>query len=330
MFIKEFYDADVKRINEERPPLYREQNVGWPSESLVTLGSFAVGECRRSLFYKSLGVPYTDKMPVYVRRICDVGNRVEDVLINQFKEAKMYLADQVRIEFKMPNTKNEVIFSGKIDVVIQDEGIIKGIEIKSVSGYKANKIFGTAKGAQPLPAPNNLMQAMGYKYHSMRGNIGDHKVEEVYLYYIDRGSDDTFAFKIDLDEEGWPIITPISTRGEVYPTIRFQGVDSYDVLEKHSTVATSKQSALAELRININDVFKKFDTSYDYIREKSLPPGDYQWQYSDEELEKQFHCGRISKIKYNKHKKSEKCGDARCGFCNYRTKCREDNGIRLK
>ena len=229
MFIREFYDVDVKRINDERPPLYREENVGWPSESLVTLGHFSVGECKRALFYKALGVPYTDKMPVRVRRICDIGNDLEYKAIRQFKESKKYLKDQARVEFKMPNTQNDVIFSGKIDVIINDEGVNRGIEIKTISGYKTDTVIGY-KGNPPIPAPNNLMQAMGYKYQAMQGEIEGIKVDEIYLMYIDRGSGCTMYFKIDLDEEGWPIITPISMDGKVYPTVKLKDVDSYDTL----------------------------------------------------------------------------------------------------
>lgn len=329
MFIKELYNIDVKRITGERPPLFREENVAWPSESLADLGPFQVGECSRSLFYKALGIPYTDKMPVRVRRICDAGIMYEDKLIQQFKDNKMYLDEQCRIEYKMPNTANEVIFSGKIDVIINDGGIIKGIEIKSVDGYKAGKIFGE-KGSQPLPAPNNLMQAMGYKFHAKDHEINGHKVDEIYLMYVNRGSGCTMFFKVDLDEEGWPIITPITMEGVVRPTIRLKDVPSYKDLLDHSTASKSTDSALAELRINIYDIFAKFDTSYSYIRSESLPPRDYSFLYDDDELEKQLKCGRISKIKYNKHKKGEQCGDMKCSFCNYRTKCMADSGIRLK
>jgi hypothetical protein len=329
MFINDLYDADIKRIQEERPPLYREENVAWPSEALANTGPFPVGECSRSLFYKALGIPYTNKMPVRVRRICDAGIMYEDKIIQDFKDKNMYLDEQCRIEYKMPNTTNEVIFSGKIDVIINDGGVIRGIEIKSVDGYKAGKIFGE-KGTQPLPAPNNLMQAMGYKFHAKNNDINGHNVDEIYLMYINRGSGCTMFFKIDIDEEGWPIITPISMDGRIHPTIHLKDVPSYDTLMSHSTASKSIDSALAELRINIYDVFSKFDTAYTYIRDRSLPPKDYEMIYDAKELENQLHCGRISKIKYNKAKKGEPTGDMKCSFCNYRTKCMADSGIRLK
>lgn len=328
MFIHKLFEESVKAIENERDPVFRNENIAWPSESLANVGDFAVGECRRALFYKIIGIPYTDKISVRVKRIGEIGSRIEDILINKFKEKNMYVSSQDRIEFEMPNTINKVKHSGKLDVIINDDNVIRGIEIKSISGFKVDKVFGSKNG-MPLPSANNLMQAMNYKYHAMNSEINGVNVEEIYLMYVDRGSETTMYFKVDLDSEGWPIITPITMEGYVLDTIKLKDVPSYDDLLRHSTVATSTQSTLAELRINVNDIFDKFDSTYSYVREEILPPCDYSMIYSSEELEKQLHCGRLSKIKYNKHKKGDTCGDMRCSFCNYRTKCLADSGIRL-
>jgi len=331
MFIKELYDQDVLRIETERPPIFRESNIGWPSEALVTLGDFSVGECSRSLFYKALGIPYSNKMGVRIRRICDSGIMYEHKLIAQFKRMNKHLVDQARIEYAMPDTQNEVILSGKLDAIIKDDGTIKGVEIKSIDGFKAGKIFGEGiRAVSPLPAPNNLMQAMLYKYEANRTLIEGHEVKEMILLYVNRGSGTTMFFIVDIDKEGYPVVTPISMEGRKHAVVRLADHPGYDALLAHSAVATSDQSRHAELKININSIFNKFDTTYSYIRERELPPKDYKLAYTIEEAEKQYHCGRLSKIKLNKIAKGEPIGDARCAYCNYRVKCASDDGVKLK
>lgn len=343
MFIKDQYKEDIERIKNDRKPTYREVNVGWPSEALANTGKFSVGSCQRELFYKSLGVPPTNEMAVRVRRICDSGNMYEDNFIKKFKDTNKHIAEQVRIEYIMPGTLNEVLLSGKIDEIIADDGKVKGIEIKTVEGFKAEKIFGTKWGesiCQPLPAPNNLMQAMLYKWKAMHEEIEGHNVDEIYLAYINRGDYTTMFFKIDLDEQGYPIITPIDMSGRTYTTIETQKHPSYDQLLSNSTLATSDQSRIAELRICVHDIFKKFDESYSYIREQILPPKDFELTWNDERAYEEFHCGRISATKYNKHigrnyktgrpVAQESIGDRKCSYCDYRVKCLEDEGIRFK
>lgn len=329
MFIRDLYNADVQRIADENPPLYREMNIGWPSEALSDVGPFATGECRRALFYKALGLEYTNKMSVRVRRICDAGLMYENKVIRKFKDSSHFLKDQAKIEYTMPNTQNNVILSGKVDVVIRDGGVTRAIEIKTVDGYKADKIFGAKNGAA-LPAPNNLMQSMLYKYHTLNNEVEGLQIDEVYLMYINRGNMCTMFFLIDLDEEGYPVITPITMEGIVGKTLEMVEKPSFTDWVNHSTGATSEQARLSELKININSIFEKFDQTYSYIKERALPPTDYKMIYDDEDLELQLHCGRISKQKYNKHKKGEKMGDSRCSFCSYRTKCLADRGIRLR
>jgi hypothetical protein len=328
MFIEELHKDVVKRIRDEKPPAFRESNVGWPSESLATVSPFNVGECKRALFYKILGHPSTSGMSPRVRKICDAGIMYEDAAIRMFKNSLYHLDSQVRIQYEMPGTENKVVLSGKMDEIIKD-GCKKGIEIKTVYGYKAMGIFG-AKGKIPLPVASNLMQAMLYKHKAMNEEINGHTLDEIYLMYINREDGCEIYFLVDLDDAGYPVITPIDMEGNTHDRISLVEYPSYEALMQHSTKATSDQSRYAEIRININDVFKKFDETFSYARAGMLPEKDYSLVYNREELEREYHCGRISKIKYNKHNKGEKAGDFKCAYCSYKTKCLEDDGIRFK
>ena len=344
MFIQELYDSDVRRIREESGPLYREANIAWASEGMASLGPINVGTCQRAFFYKALGVPQLNPTSVKGRRIMDIGLMAEDHTINKFKENNKHVAEQERVQFVMPNTQNEVMLSGKIDEIIKDEGVKKGLEIKTIDTYKVATIFGIGYGNQPklaLPAPVNLIQAMMYKYKAKNGGIGEHEVQEIYLMYICRSDYTNMYFHIDIDDAGFPIITPITMQGQKYSTLRLQEMATYDqLLDAHYTTVTSDQSRLAELRINIYDVFKKFDTTYSYIREGVLPQKDYSLTYTDEQAEKLFRLGRITQQKFDSHRgrssktgksvRQERLGDWQCKFCQYRNKCLEDDGIRLR
>jgi len=333
MFIKKL--ASIELNQEDRPPLYREENVVWASEGSVDLeAGIHTGDCQRSLFYKFLGIPESNKMPIRVKNICDAGLMYEEEIIKNFKKSNLFVDEQVRLEFIYPNTTNNVISSGKMDLLIKDDSIFKGIEIKTIAGYKVDKVFGNDRDF-PLPASKNLIQAMNYKYRTLQGpvmcNDGvERTVNEVYLLYIDRGTFMRMYFRVDLDAEGYAIITPIDQFGKEYETIHLQNVDSFDTLIKHSTTATSEEGRLAELRFSIYDLAKKYDSIYNYVREKTLPPKDYSLIYDSNEIEREYHLGRLSKLKYNKYCKSqEPTGDMLCSFCNYREKCLSDSGVNL-
>ena len=333
MFIKRLMLNEVDRINNDRAPLYREQSIIWASEGSVDLPQgLHTGDCQRSLFYKFLGISETNKMSIRVKNICDAGLMYEDEAIKMFKKLNVFVDEQVRMEFVYPNTSNNVASSGKIDLIINDDNIFKGIEIKTIYGYKVDKVFGNDREF-PLPAAKNLMQAMNYKFCTKQGPVlctdgVERQIDEIYLLYIDRGTGQRMYFKIDLDDEGYAIVTPINQMGVEFETIHFKDVDSFHVLMSHSTVATTEQARLAELRFTIHDLGRKYDSIYNYVHEKTLPPKDYQMIYDNASIDREYHCGRLSKMKYNKHYKNvEPVGDAMCSFCNYRDKCMADDGI---
>lgn len=330
MFAKILHQANLSSIAAERDPSYRVQNIGWPSESLASLGQFNIGECRRSLFYKILGTKYTNPPKVRIKTICDAGLMYEDYYIDQFKNNDLFVSTQSRVEFEMPGTTNKVIMSGKTDVLIRDDNTFKLIECKTVQGFKADMIFGS-KDTLPLPAANNLMQCMMYKWYSMHNKVDGVTVSEMYLMYINRGDGTVIYFKIDLDEQGYAIITPILMDGTELATIKCADIDGYDALLSDGITHKAIDSRLADIKVKLSDVFEKFDNTYSYARNQVLPPKDYNLVYDLDTLERNLKVGRISKQRYNKHIKNEQmCGDFRCSFCSYLKQCLSDDGIKLK
>lgn len=314
---------------DERGPQERLQAIAWPSEACAQLGKFPVGECRRTMFYKILGVTPSEPMSVIGKSICDAGNLYEEYHISKFKADGLLVSEQVPMDFIIPNSKNKVQIRGRMDCIIQHQNEKIVIEIKSVGEFKAAKIMGGSD--LPLPAPNNLMQAMLYKYYVTQVDAGKAlEAEDVYLMYVNRSTGETFFYKVDLDKDGYPIITAYNQAGTELGNLNLKDAESFEDLELTPGVSTSDDARIAELRININDIFKKIDEVYDSVSSKTLPSCDYSMIYNEEQAKREHAIGRLSKIKLNKILKGEAIGDSKCTYCAYRTKCMADSGIRLR
>lgn len=148
--------------------------------------------------------------------------------------------------------------------------------------------------------------------------------------YINRGDCSIMYFKVDLDEEGWPILTAYDSTGNVLRTMEVKKFPSFADLEAAGVSATSEQGRMAGLRINIHGIFRKFDETFSYARERVLPPCDYKMVYDEDDVNLNHRVGLLSKQKVNQYKKGTPIGDMRCTFCDYRKKCLEDSGIRTR
>lgn len=329
-FITKIFSTDIANIsaeNDDRKP--RAANIAWPSECSANVGPYTVGECQRVLFYKILGIKPTDEMSVRGAYICDAGLMFEKFHIERFKSMNMLKDEQVRITFET-DTPNKVVVTGKVDCIISHEDKKSAIEIKSVSAFKAPEIFGHS-GKLPLPAANNLMQAMLYKHwtkNTEQGKKAD--IEDVYLMYINRSDGSSFYYKVDLDDQGYPIITAINQAGKELYTMNIQEHKSYEQLLAGEGEANTDQSRVAELRISTKDIFDKFNKVYDNTKNKMLPKTDYKRVYSEADLEQALKCGKITKRKLATLKKSgETYSDYKCTVCSYMKRCLGDSGINL-
>jgi hypothetical protein len=328
-FITKIYHKDIADLKDEGVPRVRLQPVAWPSEALAQLGSMAVGECKRAMFYKVLGSAATEPMSMHGRGICDAGNLYESYNIDKFKKSGMFVSEQNKIEFAIPDSKNSVFVTGRMDVIIETDGVKKSIELKSVSAYKAPKVMGDSK-TLPLPAVNNLMQSILYNYYLNNIPAGQALgVQETYLMYINRNDGSVFYYRVMLDDQGYPIISAIDHTGTEIYELKLNSQQSFDQLLQQAGNITGDEARIAELRVNVKDIFSKFDLVYDYTNNKMLPPQDYSIIYNSNEIEREYKLGRISKIKYNKSQKGEALGDGKCSYCSYRTKCMADSGITL-
>lgn len=328
-FISKMYVQEMTILKSEDNTKARLENIAWPSECSADLGPYTVGECKRSLFYKILGVTPTEDFSLRGSFICDAGLMYEKYHTERFKSLGLLKDDQLRIQFQT-NTSNKILIAGKIDCVIEDSGSRKGIEIKSVSAFKAPEIFGF-NGKLPLPAANNLMQAMLYKHWTVNTDQGKESgIDEVYLMYINRSDNSTCWFKVNLDEQGYPIITAIDQVGREVYTMKLQEQKSFTDLLNMAGEGDPEQARIAELRISTNDIFKKFNDVYDNVKTKVLPAPDYKQSYNQEDIDRDVKCGRLTKRKLTAMKKNgETKSDYKCGYCSYMKKCLSDNGVNL-
>jgi len=331
MFISKLLSFEVDQLlnDAQQGLMERVENIVWPSEASADLGPYTVGECKRSLFYKMIGQKPTEPMSVRGKAVCDAGKMYELLQIQKFKDIGLDPQEQVRIQFNVPNSTKNVKHSGKIDAVIND-GAKRGIEIKSYSGYKTGDITGN-ESKIPLPTPPNLMQAMLYKYWTVRIPEGKKEgIEDIYLMYINRNDGSIMYFKIDLDKDNYPVITPIDYAGRTIGSkISVVDFPSFDAFSNGSEIATPELGRIAELRISVNDIFDKFDLVCDHKEKRSLPSADFKPVYNKDDIDNLLRCGRITKIKRSKLLK-DGGGDMRCGFCSYRKKCLSDSGINFK
>jgi len=313
----------------EKGTFPRTERTVWPSEASVTLGPVSEGECKRALYYRYTGTPPSNPMSLIGRSICDTGKLIEVDQILKYKGMGMFYSDQESIKYDIPGSEKKPIHhSGKIDTLIKFKDQIHGIEIKTIGTYKIDSIFGTDTKLG-LPSPSNIMQAILYKYYFSKVEKGKNvQVNDVYLLYIDRGTGRSKYFKIDIDNDGYPIITPIDGAGNEKTPIRTIDYPSYNDFLEGKEKSTDELGRIAGVRICTQDIFDKYISVFNQVDNKTLPSKDYNLKYTQEEIDKELLLGRITARKHKMAKNGTKVyGDVRCQGCAYQKLCLEAEGI---
>jgi hypothetical protein len=334
MFISKIYEQELRQLLDDshNDLLERVENIVWPSEASADLGPFTVGACGRELFYKMVGQRPTEPMSLKGRTICELGNVHESLQVERLRKAGLDPKEQVKFRFKIPSSKKDVTVSGKVDVLIYDGKARRAVEIKSFSNFMATGISGSDTKV-PLPLPSHLMQAILYKFWASKTPEGSNeKIEDVYLILTNRNDGSCIYFKIDLDDNNFPIITAFDHYGrQIGKVIRTAEYPSYDDFAKGSHVATSELARVAELRISADAIFEKFEKVCTTKEARVLPPVDFKLIFSEDDLKLLLKCGKISKKKLSMIKSgSSALGDFKCSGCAFKSKCLSDSGINFK
>lgn len=181
--------------------------------------------------------------------------------------------------------------SGELDTILVEPGTgqMYGVEVKTFYGYHAEKeLMGNYK-QQGFPKMSQLLQTLVYVNHwESRG------LPYFRMAYFGRDSVKRRTFKIELHHEG---------------AIKYPKVDGVVVRS-----------------FTMNDVLARFKELKQYMDTKTIPPGDYELQYSDAKIEDYYAKGKISKSAYESWKKGklgkhEYVGDWNCNYCKYKNVC---------
>jgi CRISPR/Cas system-associated exonuclease Cas4 (RecB family) len=176
----------------------------WPSEASVQFydqhGDLTTeGKCMRAAYFRSVGdfeeMPY----PAYTEWIFKFGKLAEKMIVNEAKEAGIWVQNNVKFYNKEYN------ISGEIDTLFAEppDGVIYPSEIKTGYGYFAEKeIMGNYK--QPgQPKLGHLLQLLVY--------LWEFKEQFPYgrMIYFLRDSMKRRTFKVELEQQGdifYPVV----------------------------------------------------------------------------------------------------------------------------
>lgn len=273
--------------NKVRLPVVREEFF-WPTEASVELEPEYPGEpniigaCLRANYYRYVGGFTGDPYSKYSHWVFATGHAVEAHLRELWKQIGIWVDNSVKFR------SAEKHISGELDVVLMDIYTKKPfvVELKTHQGYQSGKeLKGNPwKGIQGKPKDAHLLQILIYL------DLHKHLFDYGKLIYIDKVCKDNVEFTISLSKEG----------DNTYPVI----------------------NGSVSRRFSVEQIYERFDKLKEHIAQKILPPRDYQLQYTDEQIERKFKAGELSKTKYALwQKKGERPGDWNCAYCKYRGEC---------
>jgi CRISPR/Cas system-associated exonuclease Cas4 (RecB family) len=272
----------------------------YPSEASVVVtdefGDRVVhGGCLRAGYYRCTGeeaIPFDARS----KSIFELGNSVEDMLVDDWKEMGIFVANSVRFQ------NLEYNLSGEIDAVLRnpETDLPFGVEIKSFYGYFATtEIFGN-KSKTGKPKMNNLLQTLVYAKEFKD------KLDHFKLFYEDRGDGSKKSFDI-----------------RVVPT----------ELEDTSIVYRPEIDGEIITDFTVDDIYARYEQLNRCILQGTIPDRDYELYFSNERIERDHQNGKISDSKFNKFKRvskrdgsvryieKDRPGNWNCSYCKYKSLC---------
>ncbi len=182
------------------------------------------------------------------------------------------------------------LISGEVDAFVWDDYMKKdiGVEIKTGYGYQFQSRVIGRPDRKGKPKEDHLMQVMLYLEYFK-------SVPLFKMVYIDRGNAARAEFNVTLDK---------NTGGAVVDGKKFSS------------------------RITIPAIMHRYKTLGKHLEDSTLPPRDYQLQYSPERLQFLYDSKRLNKGEtqaFEKTKTVEK-GDWRCSYCDYKDYCWNEEG----
>lgn len=244
-----------------------------------------VGTCLRQVWFQKNDFDRTN--PNTVNLSAFAGNWFEDWFITALKESGQYYASS------FPATDVTRLVKGIVDVAILTKDGVELGEVKTYDGsnyYNSQVILGT-RSSPPKPRDKHLLQAFRYSL------IFRDQFKYNNLFYIDRACGAWYKnkqFRIELTD----------VNGVTYPKI--------------STIWNDEYYEYVDTRISDVGIYKAEETLLEHFGNNTVPPKDFEEEYSLETIERKIAVKEIPEYLYTKYKKdpiNNPIGDSNCKFC---------------
>lgn len=151
------------------------------------------GACLRQTYYKFTGAPGATTPDAYSQWLFAQGKGVETILVEQWKEMGIWVANNVKFYDKEKN------ISGELDVVLTEpDGTLFGVEVKSFAGYQATKeVIGNFK-YPGKPKTSQMLQTLVYVDLCRRLGL----IQYFKMVYYARDSGERTEYDISLMQDG--------------------------------------------------------------------------------------------------------------------------------
>lgn len=258
-----------------------EASARWIDQHGITR---VAGTCLRQSWYRLSGkFKPSDKDP-YGQWIFALGKHVEEILVEQWKQMGIWVANNVRFK----DTERNI--SGEIDVVLVEPATGEKfcVEVKSFYGYQATRDICGNKSVTPRPKTSQLLQALIYVDQGLKHGTWNY----VKMVYYARDSAARNEFDITLVEDG----------EHLRPAVN--GVIDY--------------------RFTMEDIYDRYEELRAAHEADVEPPRDFDISWDAEKVNKRKALGEVSKTAYEKYVKSPKkypVGDWQCRYCGYKEHC---------
>lgn len=309
------YDVDVlKKLNTLiRNPVWESRNYSipkavetvWPTEASVVYYKDGVrlveGSCNRAIWYRLNHYEPKEDIEDRMYWIWRMGKLIEEDANTLLSQSQVLVGKSLRFQ----DTSTVLPISGEMDSVckfIDGEGSEKHfvIDFKTTGGnYFGNtQILGNTK-VNPMPKIPNLLQIMVYLKVDPRFVFGK-------LVYFIRDNLVGNEFTIQLKEHQGNMIASI--KGGNYTTKKSVVNSTYIDYPEYS----------------IENIYARYNEVGRYYMTKTLPPPDYDIEYSEERINDLHRIGKISDNQMKDFQKGKPKGDYQCIGCKFAHHCIKD------
>lgn len=269
----------------------------YPSSASIVLNGKVEGSCLRKAAWDLMSQERTNPPSGNACMNMEMGNVSHNLVVELCKKERIYVAHEVPIFWP------DVGISARPDLFVMDsDGSIVGVEIKSVHGHYGRKGVIEAKRDAPfMPKLEHILQSLIYlDFYTKYG------IKNWIIFYIarDNGFRAQHWMEVKSTEDTWESPRTGNKLQSQYPVVN-------DVEMPYVTTKA---------------IYERYEQLWNYLNDNKVPPRDFTLQYSKETLEQMVKDGTLSKTdsdRVNNDRFVEK-GDWNCSYCAYKSHCWKD------